>query len=120
MLVVAAYTVDSSVAVLSASGLLATPVLPTGLAVLGLGLGLGLALPIGRTVVVTLTSVVTEPTGQLVTVGLHEVIVYVLVTSMVLVVYPSGMAAVIVGLGDEPPAVMGQTVVPTEITSVVT
>lgn len=38
-------------------------------------LGLGLELPMGHTVVVTVTSVVTAPTGQLVTVGLHEVIV---------------------------------------------
>lgn len=86
------------VAVLPVEGWLATPVLsiwleipvlPTGLAESEpepepepepelepeLGLGLGLELPMGHTVVVTVTSVVTAPTGQLVTVGLHEVIV---------------------------------------------
>jgi hypothetical protein len=53
----------------------------------GLEVGLGpTPPPIGHTVVVTLTSVVTEPTGQLATVGGHLVMVYVFVTETVLVV----------------------------------
>ena len=78
----------------------------------------------GQTVVVVRTSEVTFPTGQLVTVGLQDVIVYVVVTRIVDVTYPgsdSGTNCVEVGL--EPGfsvSVTGQTVVEMAMISVVT
>lgn len=93
-------------------------------------------LPTGQTVVVTLTSVVTSPTGQFVTLAGHSVIVYTLVTEMVLVVKPPSGASgavvvvgfalavlVVVGVVTGPVVavlVTGQTVTLTEMISVVT
>lgn len=92
-------------------------------------------LPTGQTVVVTLTSVVTSPTGQFVTLAGHSVIVYTLVTEMVLVKPPSGASGavvvvgfalavlVVVGVVTGPVVavlVTGQTVTLTEMISVVT
>ncbi|KAI1650234.1 uncharacterized protein F4817DRAFT_328711, partial [Daldinia loculata] len=108
------------------AGLLIVPGVSTGLLELGLGpaLELGVALELslltGHTVVVRVTSLVTAPTGQLVTVAAHEVIVYVFVTLTTLVVYSAGALAVGVGSVLEPSdLVTGQTVVPTEIILVV-
>ena len=66
----------------------------------------------GTTVVVVRTFVVNEPTGQLVTVGAHEVTVNTLVIFRVTVVYDDGtVAGVVVGFGESVMPDTGQTVV---------